>query len=171
MRRRPVARIAGRRRARALAPLAGYRVVEMAHHLSAPLASMYLADFGADVVKVESLEGEDWRRWGRPSPAGMSQLFLAINRNKRSLSLDLGVPAGRRVLERLLVSADVLLTNWAPQALARLGLDARRLARRHPRLVVARLSGFGTRGPEADRRAFDIVVCGETGLLLPHPTA
>ncbi len=60
----------------------------MAHHLSAPLASMYLADFGADVVKVETLEGEDWRRWGRPSPAGMSQLFLAVNRNKRSLSLD-----------------------------------------------------------------------------------
>ena len=172
MARRPAARpVPGRRPRRAgpAAPLAGFRVVEMAHHLSAPLAAMYLADFGADVVKVESLEGEDWRRWGRPSPAGMSQLFLAINRNKRSLSLDLGTAAGRRVLERLLGGADVLVTNWAPQVLAGLGLDPRRLARRHPRLIVAALSGFGARGPQADRRAFDIVVCGETGLLLPHP--
>mgnify|MGYP000607408676 CR=1 FL=1 len=90
-----------RRRPPAL-PLAGYRVVELAHHLAAPLAAMYLADFGADVVKVEPLEGDDWRRWGRPTPAGMSQPFLAVNRNKRSLALDLGRPAGRAVLARLL---------------------------------------------------------------------
>jgi len=149
-------------------PLEGYRVVELAHHLSAPLASMYLADFGADVVKVETPEGEDWRRWGRPSPAGMSQLFLAINRNKRSLALDYRRPPGRAVLERLLGSADVLLTNFAPRVLKGLRLDARSLARRHPRLIVAALAGFGARGPDADRRAFDIIVSGETGLLL-HP--
>ncbi|MEK7385964.1 MAG: CoA transferase, partial [candidate division NC10 bacterium] len=101
-----------RRRVAPRLPLAGYRVVEMAHHLSAPLASMYLGDFGADVVKVETLEGEDWRRWGRPSPAGMSQLFLAVNRNKRSLSLDYRGADGRAVLDRLLGSADVLLTNF-----------------------------------------------------------
>ncbi len=130
---------------------------------------MYLADFGADVVKVESLEGEDWRRWGRPSPAGMSQLFLAINRNKRSLSLDPARPEGRRVLDRLLGSADALVTNYAPQMLRQLRLDARSLARRHPRLCVTTLAGFGARGPQAARRAFDIVVSGETGLLLPHP--
>jgi formyl-CoA transferase len=131
---------------------------------------MYLADFGADVVKVETLEGEDWRRWGRPSPAGMSQLFLAINRNKRSLSVDYGRAAGRAVLERLLGRADVLLTNFAPQMLEKLRLDARSLARRHPRLIVTALAGFGARGPDADRRAFDIVVSGETGLLLrPDP--
>jgi crotonobetainyl-CoA:carnitine CoA-transferase CaiB-like acyl-CoA transferase len=150
-------------------PLEGFRVVEMAHHLSAPLAAMYLGDFGADVVKVETLAGEDWRRWGRPSPAGMSQLFLAINRNKRSLSLDPGTRDGRAVLERLLARADVLLTNYAPQVLRRLRLDPASLARRCPRLIVSTLSGFGARGPQADRRAFDIVVCGETGLLLPHP--
>ena len=150
-------------------PLEGFRVVEMAHHLSAPLAAMYLGDFGADVVKVETLAGEDWRRWGRPSPAGMSQLFLAINRNKRSLSLDPGTRDGRAVLERLLARSDVLLTNYAPQVLKRLRLDPTSLARRCPRLIVSTLSGFGARGPQADRRAFDIVVCGETGLLLPHP--
>jgi len=138
----------------------------MAHHLSAPLASMYLGDFGADVVKVETLEGEDWRRWGRPSPAGMSQLFLAVNRNKRSLSLDYRGADGRAVLDRLLGSADVLLTNFAPEMLEALTLDARSLARRHPRLIVAALAGFGARGPDAGRRAFDIVVSGETGLLL-----
>jgi len=166
--RKPPAVAAGPRSSRPQSPLQHYRVVELAHHLSAPLASMYLADFGADVVKVETLEGEDWRRWGRPSPAGMSQLFLAINRNKRSLSLDYGRAPGRAVLERLLGSADVLVTNFAPQMLKTLHLDPRSLARRHPRLIVAALAGFGARGPDADRRAFDIVVSGETGLLL-HP--
>jgi formyl-CoA transferase len=138
----------------------------MAHHLAAPLAAMHLGDFGADVVKVEGPEGEDWRRWGRPSPAGDSQLFLAVNRNKRSLSLDLGRPDGRAALERLLASADVLLTNYAPGALRELGLDARSLRRRHPRLIVCALSGFGARGGGAGRRAFDLIVGGETGLLL-----
>ncbi len=150
-------------------PLDGFRVVELAHHLSAPLAGMYLGDFGADVVKVETLKGEDWRRWGRPSPAGDSQLFLAVNRNKRSLSLDLGSSDGRAVLDRLLGTADVLLTNYAPGVLDELRLDARHLARAHPRLIVCALSGFGSHGPDAGRRAFDIIVSGETGLLLPHP--
>jgi len=152
-------------------PLAGYRIVEMAHHLAAPLAAMHLADFGADVVKVETLEGEDWRRWGRATAAGpgMSALFLAVNRNKRSLALDLRRPEGRRVLDRLLAKADVLLTNYAAEPLRELGLDARTLRRRFPRLIAASLSAFGTLGPEAGRRAFDIVVGGETGLLQPHP--
>ena len=152
-------------------PLAGYRIVEMAHHLAAPLAAMHLADFGADVVKVETLEGEDWRRWGRATAAGpgMSALFLAVNRNKRSLALDLRRPEGRRVLDRLLAKADVLLTNYAAEPLSELGLDARTLRRRFPRLIAASLSAFGTLGSEAGRRAFDIVVGGETGLLQPHP--
>jgi CoA:oxalate CoA-transferase len=150
-------------------PLEGYRVVEMSHHLAAPLAAMYLADFGADVIKVETLEGEDWRRWGRPSPAGDSQLFLAINRNKRSISLDYASPAGRLVLDRLLAKADVLLTNYTPEVLARLGLTPQKLGRRHRRLIVCALSAFGTRGPDVGRRAFDIVVSAEAGLLLPHP--
>jgi crotonobetainyl-CoA:carnitine CoA-transferase CaiB-like acyl-CoA transferase len=150
-------------------PLQGYRVVEMAHHLAAPLAAMYLADFGADVIKVETLGGEDWRRWGKTSPAGDSQLFLAINRNKRSLSLDYASADGRRVLDRLLAKADVLLTNYTPEVLARLGLTSQKLSRRHRRLIVCSLSAFGLRGPEAGRRAFDIVVSAEAGLLLPHP--
>jgi crotonobetainyl-CoA:carnitine CoA-transferase CaiB-like acyl-CoA transferase len=152
-------------------PLEGFRVVEMAHHLAAPLAAMHLGDFGADVVKVESLEGDDWRRWGRPSPAGpgMNQLFLAINRNKRSVALDVNHRAGRRVLDTLLGTADVLLTNYAPAVLRQHGLDARRLRRRFPRLIVCSLAAFGTHGPDADRRAFDIIVAGETGLLHPHP--
>ncbi len=150
-------------------PLTGFRVVEMAHHLAAPLAAMHLGDFGADVIKVETPSGDDWRRWGRPTPAGMSQLFLAVNRNKRSLALDLGAPEGRAVLDRLLRSADVLLTNYVPAALEELDLAPRRLARRFPRLIVCTLSAFGTRGPDAGRRAFDITVSGETGLLLPHP--
>jgi CoA:oxalate CoA-transferase len=150
-------------------PLTGYRVVELAHHLAGPLAGQHLGDFGADVVKVETLEGEDWRRWGRTSPAGDSQLYLAVNRNKRSLSVDIGAPEGRGVLDRLLASADVLLTNFAPAVLRELKMDAPRLARRYPRLIVCSLSGFGTRGPGVDRRAFDLIVGGETGLLQLPP--
>ena len=151
---------------RGRAPLSGYRVVELAHHLAGPLGAMHLGDFGADVVKVETLEGEDWRRWGRASPAGDSQLFLAISRNKRSLSLDFTTREGRAVFDRLLASADVLLTNYQPGVLRSMKLDARTLARRFPRLIVCSMSGFGTRGPDPDRRAFDIIVGGETGLLL-----
>ena len=154
-----------RRRPASAQPLTGYRVVELAHHLAGPLAGQHLGDFGADVVKVETLEGEDWRRWGRTAPGGDSQLYLAINRNKRSLSVDIGTPQGRRVLDRLLASADVLLTNFAPAVLQELKMDASRLARRYPRLIVCSLSGFGTKGPEVDRRAFDLIVGGETGLL------
>ena len=161
-----------RRRPAPPQPLRGYRVVELAHHLAGPLAGQHLGDFGADVVKVETLEGEDWRRWGRPAPGGDSQLYLAINRNKRSLSVDIGAPDGRRVLDRLLASADVLLTNFAPAVLKELKMAAPRLARRYPRLVVCSLSGFGTKGPETDRRAFDLIVGGETGLLqLPEGVA
>ncbi len=109
-----------RRRRTPPQPLSGYRVVELAHHLAGPLAGQHLGDFGADVVKVETLQGEDWRRWGRMAPGGDSQLYLAINRNKRSLSVDIGAPAGRLVLERLLASADVLLTNFAPAVLREL---------------------------------------------------
>jgi crotonobetainyl-CoA:carnitine CoA-transferase CaiB-like acyl-CoA transferase len=138
----------------------------MAHHLAAPLAAMHLGDFGADVVKVESLEGEDWRRWGRPSPAGDSQLYLAINRNKRSLSVDFGTLEGRAVVARLLARADVFLTNYAPAVLRAIGLDPARVRRRYPRLIACALSAFGTRGPDVDRRAFDLIVSGETGLLL-----
>jgi crotonobetainyl-CoA:carnitine CoA-transferase CaiB-like acyl-CoA transferase len=137
----------------------------MAHHLAAPLAAMHLGDFGADVVKVESLEGEDWRRWGRPSPSGDSQLYLAINRNKRSLSVDINTREGRAVLDRLLGSADVFLTNYAPAVLRELKLEPARLRRRYPRLIACALSAFGTRGPDVDRRAFDLIVSGETGLL------
>lgn len=150
-------------------PLEGYRVVELAHHLSAPLAAMYLGDFGADVVKVETLDGDDWRRWGRPSRAGSSHLFLAINRNKRSIALDTTRAEGRAVLDRLLASADVLVTNYAPEVLGQLGLDAGALRKRYPKLIPCSLSAFGSEGPDAHRRAFDIVVCGEMGLLLRHP--
>lgn len=150
-------------------PLAGLRVVEMAHHLAAPIAAMHLADFGADVVKVESLEGDDWRRWGPRSPIADSLPFLAVNRNKRSLSLDLGGKAGRSILARLLRGADVFITNYMPEALADLGLEPRRLTRRYPRLVACAVSAFGRTGPDARRRAFDLIVGGETALLIPHP--
>ena len=115
-------------------PLAGIRVVEMAHHLAAPIAAMHLADFGADVVKVETLDGDDWRRWGPRSPIADSQPFIAINRNKRSLSLDLGSPAA-------LAATPARLRLHAPA----LGRDSRRILAElgYPQTEIARLISDG----------------------------
>jgi crotonobetainyl-CoA:carnitine CoA-transferase CaiB-like acyl-CoA transferase len=151
---------------RAAGPLAGFRVVELCHHLVGPLASMYLADFGADVIKVETTEGDSRRHLAPTLGSTMSTQFLALNRNKASLSLDLRSPAGREVLHRLLATADVFISNLSAAWLRRMRLDRASLRRRHPRLISATLTAYGTRGPQSTRRGFDINLCGESGLWL-----
>ncbi|MGI8492699.1 MAG: CaiB/BaiF CoA transferase family protein [Acidimicrobiales bacterium] len=138
-------------------PLAGVKVVELAAYLAGPFASMMLADLGAEVAKVEPPRGEPFRRFLRPS-APVSPQFANVNRNKASVLLDLKQPAGREAFAELLGGADVLLTNWRPGALARLGLDDAALAEANPRLVRCYLTGFGRDGPDADRPAFDPII-------------
>jgi crotonobetainyl-CoA:carnitine CoA-transferase CaiB-like acyl-CoA transferase len=147
-------------------PLAGFRVVELCHHLVGPLASMYLADLGADVIKVETIEGDPRRYLAPTLGSTLSTQFLALNRNKASVALNLGSRGGRDALDRLLATADVFISNLSSESLERKRLDHRSLERRHPRLIAATLTAYGTTGPQASRRGFDINLCGESGLWL-----
>ena len=139
--------------------LAGYRVIELGMWVAAPGAGGLLADWGADVVKVEAPEGDPMRRLfallaGHGQPA--SPPFDHDNRGKRSVVLDLSTPEGRHDMGRLLADADVLLTNLRPAALGRMGLDPATVLAEHPRLVYASITGYGLSGPDADRAGYDI---------------
>jgi crotonobetainyl-CoA:carnitine CoA-transferase CaiB-like acyl-CoA transferase len=142
------------------APLSGIRVVELASFVAAPAAGALLADLGAEVVKVEVPWGEIYRHSlprfaGYESDFGLAPHFHMDNRGKRSVALDLALPAAVDALRRLVDRGDVFLTNMLPVRLARLGLDPDELRKRRPELIVARLSGFGPVGPEANSPAFD----------------
>jgi crotonobetainyl-CoA:carnitine CoA-transferase CaiB-like acyl-CoA transferase len=138
---------------------AGIRVVELAQWVFVPVAGALLADWGADVVRIERPEGDPYRglmTQGIGTDSGGVNLSIALaNRGKRSIALDLRREEGRKVLEQLLETADVFLTNFRPGALRRLGLDAETLTERYPALVYARGHGFGVRGPDADMPGYD----------------
>ncbi|MEU1981722.1 CoA transferase [Nocardia sp. NPDC019395] len=137
----------------------GFRVVELAQWVFVPVAGALLADWGADVVRVERIEGDPYRglaTQGIGTDSGGVNLSMALaNRGKRSVALDLGAAEGRAVLDELLETADVFLTNFRPGALKRLGLDGETLTERHPELVYARGHGYGVRGPDADLPGYD----------------
>jgi crotonobetainyl-CoA:carnitine CoA-transferase CaiB-like acyl-CoA transferase len=152
-------------------PLRGIRVVDLSTVLAGPYATMVLADLGADVVKVEPPEGDATRGWGPPwvgdEAAGTrtAAYYLAVNRNKRSLRLDLKTPDGAEVLRRLLASADVLVENLRPGSLERLGFGDDVLRERHPGLIHLAISGYGTSGPAATRPGYDFVIQAVSGLM------
>jgi crotonobetainyl-CoA:carnitine CoA-transferase CaiB-like acyl-CoA transferase len=137
----------------------GVRVVELAQWVFVPVAGALLADWGADVVRIERPEGDPYRglmSQGIGTDSGGVNLSVALaNRGKRSIALDLRTQQGRDILERLLATADVFLTNFRPGALRRLGLDADTLTERYPSLIYARGHGYGVRGPDADRPGYD----------------
>ena len=135
-------------------PLDGVRVVETATLFAGPLAAAFLGDYGADVIKVEHPGRPDPSRGHGPSKDGIGLWWKVLGRNKRAMTLDLSVPAGADVLRRLLADADVLVENFRPGTLERWGLDPERLLEANPRLVVARVSGFGQTGPYARRPGF-----------------
>lgn len=145
-------------------PLAGARVADFTQALSGPYCTMLLGDLGADVIKVEMPgRGDDSRHWGPPFVDDTAAYFLAVNRNKRSITLDLRSPHGRLAAERLVASSDVLVENWRPGTAGRLGLGADDLRRRHPRLVHCSISGFGADGPP--RAGYDQIVQGMSGWM------
>ncbi len=145
-------------------PLDGLVVVDLTRVLSGPYCTMQLADMGARVIKVEQPgRGDDTRAWGPPFIGAESAYFLSINRNKESLTLDL--KSGRAVLERLLDRADVLVENFRPGTMERLGLGYAAVAARWPRLVYCSISGFGQTGPRRDQPGYDAVVQAEGGLM------
>ncbi|MCX3058981.1 CaiB/BaiF CoA transferase family protein [Streptomyces beihaiensis] len=150
----------------AAAPLAGIKVVDLSKILAGPYATMSLADLGADVTKVEHPEGGDpTRRWGPPFQGDDATYYLAANRNKRSVTIDLKSPDGRAAVDRMLADADVLVENFRPgSSLAEL-FDYRDLTARHPRLVVLHISAFGDTGPLRDEPGYDMVAQAAAGLM------
>jgi crotonobetainyl-CoA:carnitine CoA-transferase CaiB-like acyl-CoA transferase len=147
-------------------PLHDLLVVDLTRVLSGPYCTMLLADMGARVIKVEQPgRGDDTRAWGPPFVGDESAYFLSINRNKESLTLDLKHPDGRRVLERLLERADVLVENFRPGTLARLGLGYEAVSLRWPRVVYCSISGFGQTGPRRAEPGYDAVIQAEAGLM------
>ncbi len=147
-------------------PLAGMVTLDLTQILAGPMCTMVLADMGADVIKVEKPNGgDDNRRMGPPFIKDWSAGFLAVNRNKRSLALDLRSDAGRRVFLRLVEYADVVVENFRPGVMQRLGLAYEQLAAIKPSLVYCAISGFGSTGPARNRGGFDLVAQGVSGLM------
>jgi len=147
-------------------PLAGLKVIELAHIMAGPVCGLMLADMGASVVKVEKVPGgDDSRRFVPPALAGESAAFMMVNRNKRSIALDLKTSEGKAVLRRLLADADVLIENYRADTMERLGFGYDILKKHNPGLIYCSLSGFGRSGPYADRGGFDLVAQGMSGLM------
>src|SRR3989441_3431166 len=145
-------------------PLDGLRVIDLTQAMAAPYCTMTLADLGADVIKVEPPGGEEQRR-GATSRHGHSGSFMAINRNKRGITLDLKTPEGVEVMHRLVCTADVFVQNYRPGAAGRLGVDYETLKRLNPRLIYCSVSGFGSTGPYASRGGFDLIAQGMSGII------
>src|SRR5438045_2828954 len=146
-------------------PLNGMTVVSLEQAVAAPCATRQLADLGARVIKIERPDGGDFARGYDATVKGLSSYFVWLNRSKQSLTLDLKRPEARPVLDRLLNRADVFVQNLGPGASERLGLASPALRARHPRLIVCSISGYGSSGPFACRKAYDLLVQSEVGLI------
>lgn len=147
------------------APLEGIVVIDLTRVLSGPYATMLLGDLGATILKIENPNGGDTTRHSAPFRNGQSHYFLAVNRNKHSIAIDLSTPEGGALLRRLCQKADVLIENFRPGALQRIGLTVESLQAQNPRLVVCSISGFGQSGPLRDRIAYDVIAQAMSGVL------
>ena len=146
-------------------PLAGIRVLDLTRVLAGPFCSMILGDMGAEIIKVEEPgKGDDTRGWP-PFSGGEATYFLSVNRNKKSLTLNMKAPDGQAILRRLVAKADVVLENFRPGTMERLGFGYDALRKVNPRLIYCAISGFGESGPEASRPGYDLIVQGESGVM------
>jgi len=148
-----------------MSALSDITVLDLSHALAGPFASTMLGDYGAEVIKIEPLDGEIARAWGPPFYGDEAAYFVNLNRNKKSLALDLKHPEGKALFFRLLDRADVVLENLRVGTVARLGIDYARVRERQPRAVYCSISGFGQDGPYRDRAALDLVVQAESGMI------
>jgi crotonobetainyl-CoA:carnitine CoA-transferase CaiB-like acyl-CoA transferase len=149
-----------------MTPLDGLTVLDFSRVLAGPYCTMQLADLGARVIKIEQPgRGDDTRAWGPPFVGGESAYFLSVNRNKESLALDLKHARARPIVEALLARADVLVENFRPGTMERLGLGYDAVAARHPRLVYCSISGFGQTGPRSAEAGYDAMMQAEGGLM------
>lgn len=153
----------GRRLAGALD---GFRVLDLSRILSGPYCTMALADFGAEVIKVERPgAGDDTRAWGPPFVGGESAYYLSINRNKRSITIDLGQEAGREIIYALARISDVVIENFRPGTAERIGVGYERLCQENPRIIYCSISGFGQQGPYRDRPGYDALAQAMSGMM------
>lgn len=147
-------------------PLAPYRIADLTRVLAGPFCTMQLADLGAEVIKIEAPgKGDDTRAWGPPFVEGESAYFMSINRNKKSVTLNLKADRGKEILWKLLEHCDVLVENFRPGALERLGFGYQEVSTRLPELVYCSVSGFGHTGPDARLPGYDVLIQGESGLM------
>jgi itaconate CoA-transferase len=146
-------------------PLAGIRVLALEQAVAGPLCTRHLVDLGADVIKVERQGGGDFARTYDKSVKGLSSYFVWLNRGKRSLTLDMKHPEAKTILTRLIERSDVVVQNLGPGAVDRLGFGPSELRERYPSLVVCSISGYGSSGPYVHRKAFDLLLQGETGVI------
>ncbi len=147
------------------APLAGVRILDLSRILAGPYASMMLADLGAEVIKIEPPGGDDTRTWGPPFGGGEAAYFLAVNRGKKSVVLNLKTEEGSQALAGLIATSDVLVENFRPGTLARLGFAPEDVQRRHPRLIWCSVSAYGQYGPLSSKPGYDAVMQGEAGWM------
>jgi crotonobetainyl-CoA:carnitine CoA-transferase CaiB-like acyl-CoA transferase len=149
-----------------MGPLAGVKVIELAQIMAGPTCGMLLADMGADVIKVERIPGgDDTRRMNRPEVNGESAAFMAMNRNKRGIALDLKLPAAREALKRMVARSDVVTENYRQGTMERLGLGYDALKGVNPAIIYCSISGYGRSGPYADKGGFDLIAQGMSGLM------
>jgi len=147
-------------------PLAGMKVIDLTHVMAGPTCTMMLADLGAQVIKVEKTPaGDDTRHTIPPRVGKESAAFLMMNRNKRGIALDLKTRGGKQVLRRLMAAADVLVENFGPGVMERLGFGYEEVHKQHPALIYCSLSGFGRTGPYRHRRGFDLVAQAMSGIM------
>lgn len=149
--------------------LDGIRVLDFTRVLAGPFCTMMLADMGADVIKVESPQGDDTRQWGPPwfseGDTRESAYYLSVNRNKRSITLNLKTPEGREIARRLAAQSHIVVENFKPGAMASFGLGYDHLAAQNPALVYGSITGYGQTGPYRDRPGYDFVIQGQSGLM------
>jgi len=149
-----------------MGPLSGLKVVDLTHVMAGPTCTLMLADMGAEVIKIEKIPaGDDTRYMVPPKIGDMAASFLMMNRNKQGIALDLKTPGGAKVLRRLIESADVLVENFGPGVMDRLGFGYTDISKAHPALIYCSLSGFGRTGPYKHRRGFDLVAQAMSGIM------
>ena len=146
-------------------PLGGIRVLDFSHALAGPYCTMLLSDYGAEVYKLEARSGDMGRGWGPPFAGGMASFFLGLNRGKLGISIDLKQPEGLELCLRLIDQMDVLIENFRPGAMEKLGLGFEEVRKRNSRLIYCSISGYGQQGPSRDEAAMDLVVQASSGLL------
>lgn len=146
-------------------PLEGIKVLDFTRVLAGPYATMILGDMGAEIIKVEPLNGDESRSWPPILKGGESGYFMALNRNKRSITLNLKDPKAKEIVALLAKNSDLIIENFTPGVVERLGIDYKRLSLDHPDLIYCSISGFGQYGPYRDKRAYDPIMQGMTGLM------